>query len=229
MNEISVTERPRERLMRLGPESLADSELLSIILGSGGPQMNALSLSQKLLSDFGGLKELLYVDLNKLRKVKHLGDAKACSIKAVGELSRRRFFLHEVQKPKMNTPEIVYSLVRPYIVGKKVECLYLLCLDLHQRLLKLSLISMGTLDQSLADTREILREALLNDSVGIVLVHNHPSGVLRPSDSDICFTKRFNEACLNIGLVFVDHLIVAEESYFSFKSSGLLSLKNERG
>ncbi len=228
LQEISCTDRPRERLLKFGPEYLADFELLSIILGSGGPEMNALDLSQKVLSEFGGIRELLYADLNKLRKVKYLGIAKACSIRSVGELSKRRYSLPEVQKPKMDNPEVAYALMKPYILGRRVECLYILCLDLHHRLIKLSLISLGTLDQSLADTREILREALLNDSVGIILVHNHPSGILKPSDSDISFTKRLNEACLNSGLILLDHLIVTEESYFSFKSSGLLSFKIER-
>ncbi len=228
IQEIPCNDRPRERLIKYGPESLADSELLAVILGSGGPGFSALDLSQGLLGEFGGVKSLLYADLNKLNKVKYLGLAKACSIRAVGELSKRSLLAQELHKPKMDNPEAVYSLMRPYIIGKKVECLYVLCLDLRHRLLKLSLVSLGTLDQSLADSREILRCALLNDSVSIVLVHNHPSGEISPSDADINFTRRLAEACVCAGIVFIDHVIVTEHTFCSLKTLGLLS-SNKKG
>jgi DNA repair protein RadC len=228
IQEIPCHDRPRERLIKYGPESLADSELLSLILRSGGPEINALDLSQNLLTEFRNVHGLLYADLNQLRKIKYLGTAKICSIRAIGELSRRSLSPEELNRPKLDEPKKAYELIRPYIIGKKVECLYLISLDINHRLIKYSLVSLGSLNQSLADVREILRCALLNDAVSIVLIHNHPSGNLEPSTVDINTTRRLADACVKTGLVLLDHVIVTENSFYSLKASGLLSSSIER-
>lgn len=229
IREIPCNDRPRERLVKFGSESLSDSELLSIVLRSGGPKLNALELSQTLLTEFGSIRGLLYADLNQLRKIKYLGLAKTCSIKAVGELSKRSLSLEELNRLKLDQPERAYNLIRPYIVGKNVECLYLISLDINNKLLKINLITSGTSNQSLVDIREILRCALLNDAVSIIMVHNHPSNSIEPSPEDINITKRLAEACIRAGFVLLDHIIAVENSFYSFKASGLLNFPIERG
>lgn len=224
ISEIPCQERPRERLIKFGSESLADAELLSIILNSGGPGVNAVTLSQNLLAEFGSVHDLIYSELTQLRQVKYLGITKSCRIKAVGELCKRAISPGESNQLPMNSAENVYSLIRPYILGKKVECLYVLSLDLNNRLIKLNLLSLGTISQSLADVREILRYSLLNNATSIVLVHNHPSGSLIPSQDDKNLTERLSKACFLSGLVLLDHVIVTENSYFSFKSHGISNL-----
>ncbi|HDQ88594.1 MAG TPA: DNA repair protein RadC, partial [candidate division WWE3 bacterium] len=223
IQEIPCSERPRERLIKFGPESLSDSELLSVVLRSGGPQLNALDLSQELLREFGSVHRLLYADLNQLRKVKYLGLAKVCGIKAIGELCKRSLSNEELNRPKLDTPEKIFALIRPYTLGKSVECLYLLSLDINNKLLKTSLLSFGSSNQALVDVREILKCALNNDATSIILVHNHPSNNADPSPEDVNMTKRVAEAALLVGLVFIDHLVVTDKIFFSFKTSGLLS------
>lgn len=224
ISEIPCQERPRERLIKFGAESLADAELLSIILNSGGPDVNAVNLSQNLLAEFGNVHDLIYSELTQLKQVKYLGVAKSCRIKAVGELCKRAISLTEPNQLPMNSAENVYSLIRPYILGKKVECLYVLSLDLSNRLIKLNLLSSGTISQSLADIREILRSGLINNAISIVLVHNHPSGSLIPSQDDKNLTERLSKACFLAGLVLLDHVIATENSYFSFKNHGISNL-----
>jgi len=188
-----------------------------------------VELSQTLLTEFGSIRGLLYADLSQLRKIKYLGLAKTCSIKAVGELSKRSLSLEELNRLKLDQPERAYNLIRPYIVGKKVECLYLISLDINHKLLKINLITLGTSNQSLVDIREILRCALLNDAISIIMVHNHPSNNTEPSPEDISITKRLAEACFKAGLVLLDHIIAVENSFYSFKASGLLNFPVERG
>jgi len=228
LKEFPITELPRERLEKFGVSSLANFELLAILLRSGGPDLNALQLSQYLLSEFDSLNGLLDADIEQLRTYKYLGEAKVTTLKAVGEIAKRILSIEEIKRPKMETPEKVYDLVLPYVLGKSKECLYLLSLDIHNRLIKLSLLSMGTLTQTLADTREILRTALLKGAVSIMIVHNHPSGKVQPSQEDIRLTKELAHASVHVGLNFLDHIIISSTNFYSFKMSGLISFQKER-
>ena len=180
-------------------------------------------MSQYLLSEFGSLSKLLDADIEQLKTYKYLGEAKATTLKAVGEIAKRILSVEEIKKPKIETPKNVYDLLLPYILGKSKECLYLLNLDVHNRLIKLSLLSIGTLTQTLADTREILKTALLKGALSIVLVHNHPSGNIQPSGEDIKLTNELAQASVHVGLNFLDHIIVSSTDFYSFKTSGLIS------
>ena len=229
IQEYPITERPRERMEKFGVASLSNSELLAILLRSGGPDLNALQLSQTLLAEFGGLQNLFYADTEELKRFKYLGLAKVSCLKAVGELVKRSLMSEEITKPRLDTPRSVYDLMLPFIMGKDKETLYLLSLDLNNHLIKLSLLSIGTLTQTLADTREVLKTALLKGAVSIVLVHNHPSDNLEPSFEDKLFTKEIALACPCVGLNFLDHIIVTERNYYSFKLSGLLNFSKKGG
>lgn len=223
LRDFPLTELPRERLEKFGVSSLSNFELLAILLRSGGPDLNALQLSQYLLSEFGGLSKLLAADIEQLKTYKYLGEAKATTLKAVEEIAKRILSVEEIKKPKIETPQNVHDLLLPYILGKSKECLYLLNLDVHNRLIKLSLLSIGTLTQTLADTREILKTALLKGALSIVIVHNHPSGDVQPSKEDIQLTNELAQASVYVGLNFLDHIIVSPTNFYSFKVSGLIS------
>ncbi|MBD3366113.1 DNA repair protein RadC [candidate division WWE3 bacterium] len=228
LHELPITELPRERMLKFGGRALSDTELLALLLRSGGPNLNALQLAQYLLSEFGNLRQLLAADVEQLKKVKYLGEAKVCSLKAVKELAKRCIAIGEIRKPHVETPEEVYDLLLPLTLGEEKEHLYLLSLDLNGNLIKLSLISMGSLTQTLADTREILRTALLKGAVSVILAHNHPNNNPKPSDPDKQLTKEIALACPKVGLNFLDHIIVTNSGYFSFKLAGLLNYKSER-
>ncbi len=207
---------------------MSDSELLAIILRSGGTTAGVIELSTKLLKEFGSLRKLLFADLNYLISIRYLGVAKAASICAVGELAARCFAPEELDRPEIDTPLTVYDLIRPRILGKEKECLYLLSLDLRNKLIKINLISVGTLSQALSDSREVLRTALLNNASSIIIAHNHPSGGLEPSNEDRLFTERLALTAVQIGINFLDHVIVTSDGHYSFKKGGLLSFNNER-
>lgn len=226
---MSLRERPRERLERLGECSLSDAELLAVILRSGGPDMDILELSQKLMHDFGGMRGLLFADYNQLQSIRYLGRAKVSCIKAVGEIAKRCVSPESQDRLKVINPATVYKLIRPRILGKSKEVLYLLSLDLAQRLIKINTISVGTLSQTLSDVREVLRAGLLNNAVSIIIVHNHPSGNTTPSKEDQTFTRRLALAAPKVGLNLLDHLVVTSDEYLSFKSEGLLSFNTEGG
>ena len=228
LRDIPFSDRPRERLEKYGTESLSDAELLAIVIRSGGKDSNVLSLSQQLLSTFHGLRGLIYADYSSLRKVRYVGRAKVSCIKAIGEIVRRSISMEVLDRPKISKAQVAYELVRPHILGKDKECLYLLALDFNSHLLRLVLLSTGTQSQSLVDPREVLRSALVNDASSIVLVHNHPSGNPAPSDEDRRITRILSLAAAQVGVIFLDHIIITSDNYFSFKNSGLLNLNNER-
>lgn len=222
LDRLPLTELPRERLEKLGAASLADYELLAILLRSGGPDVNALELSQTLLAEFDGLQNLLRADVNQLRRFRYMGDAKVSCLKAVNEIAKRSLNDAEVKKVRLETPKDVFKLIRPLIMGKDKEHLYLLSLDINNNLIKLSLVSIGTLTQTLADSREILKTALLKGASSIILAHNHPSEKTDPSDPDVQLTKEIAIACTHVGINFLDHIILTSTNFYSFKLSGLI-------
>lgn len=223
LKEIPTTERPRERLSRHGVSSLSNTELLSLVLRSGGPSTNVLSLSTELLTEFGSLQELFSADTAELKKIKYMGDTKISAIKAIGELAKRSISTENLARHRILTPQDVFNLIRPHILGKKKEHLYVISLGLNAELLKLSLLSVGTLNETLVDTREVLRTALIKGAVSFILAHNHPSDSLEPSMADVYVTREVAGAAVYVGLDFVDHVIVNSSDYYSFRLSGVLS------
>lgn len=229
LREIPSFDRPRERLEKFGVSALSDYELLALLLRSGGRDLNALDLAQNLLAEFGNLSKLLNADFTQLCKFKYMGAAKVSVLQAAGELSKRNLMFDNYGKRKICSPLQAYNLVKPYILGKNKEFLYLISLGLDKSLIKLSLLSIGTVNQSLIETRDVLRTALLKDAASFILVHNHPSGTLDPSPEDIQVTREIARASVYTGINFTDHLIVTEKSYFSFKLAGLLTLQSKGG
>ena len=228
LREFPVTERPRERLFKYGVSALSNAELVSILLRSGGVGLDALALSRQLLSTFGDLSGLVYADVGRLQSVRFLGGAKISALLAVGEICRR---ILEVppESPLLNSPSRIFEFVRPHFLGTGVEKFYVLCLDSGQRFLHLRLLSTGTDTQALVDIKEILRVSLIYGASSIVLVHNHPSGRLDPSDADLVVTRRTQRACYILGLSFLDHLIISPQSFLSLRQAEVLNFTEKGG
>lgn len=218
VKDLIITDKPRERLILQGASALSDSELLAIILRSGGPKNSAIDLARKILKEFGGLKELINVDVNQLITFKNIGVAKATSIKSVCEIALRINLSMEEKRLEIKNPEDVFQLTRKEFFAQKKEHLYMISIDSRNRYICKNLISVGTINETLIHPREVYRQALLNNAVSIVLVHNHPSNDPTPSIEDIKVTERLAKAGVSLGIALVDHIIVSDNSFVSIKS-----------
>ena len=222
---MAETERPQERLESFGPSSLSDCELLSIIIRSGNKSQNVLQLSQNLLSQAGSLYHLVQWSIKDFQKVKGIGKVKSAQLVTVLELVRRILVQKENQKIEaFNDAEKVYRYFKSRIQGISVEKFYSLLLNRRNHLIRCVEVSSGTVSSSLAHPREVFREAIRYNASAIIAVHNHPSGDPQPSKQDLDVTKCLKEASKTIKISMLDHIIVAENGYYSFAENGLLSL-----
>jgi|SRR5688572_783416 len=222
MKEIALHDRPREKLERLGPSSLGDNELLALVLGSGSRDRDVLDLANVLLDECGGLHGLTRAAAADLRRVPGIGGARAAQVLAAVELGRRTLMRTHAERPRLNTPRQLASYLLPQHGSRPVEQFGIVLLDTKHRLLQVKLVSTGSLDSTVAHPREVFREAIAVRAAAIVLFHNHPSGDPRPSADDVALTVRLVEAGLVIGIDVLDHLILADQRYYSFTEAGQL-------
>jgi len=186
VHDLPLSERPRERLLKLGSEALSAPEILALILGRGIKGESVMVTSQKLLSRFGNLKGVADASVEELTQMKGIGPAKAAQIKAVLELSKRlEADASEKPKPVLKSPEDVVAEVRSKLKGKKKEHFLVLCLDTRNRLVNCKPVSIGSLDTSIVHPREAFKEAVSSSAASVIFVHNHPSGDPEPSKEDI--------------------------------------------
>jgi len=223
IKDLQKEEKPREKMIEKGSEALTDVELLAIIIRSGGKNNSATSLSRELVSKFGNLKNVLTADIKQLTSFKNIDSAKATSIKAVEEISKRYLTPHCEENPRIKTPKDVYDLIRKEILNKEEEYLFLICLDSRNRLISKEIISKGTINETLIHPREIFKKALNKNAYSIILVHNHPSNESVPSDEDIKVTKRIFRAGIDMGIPLTDHLVVTNNDFMSMKAQNLIS------
>ncbi len=222
IHDLPISERPRERLQKLGVEALSAQEILALILGRGIAGESVMVTAQRLLSQFGNLKGIAGASVEELSQVRGIGLAKAAQIKAAFELANRVESYHEdTDKPLVKTPEDVSSLVRGKLKDKKKEYFLALLLDTRNRLIKLAEISVGSLDSSIVHPREVFKEALSASASSIIFVHNHPSGDITASEDDIKLTKRLVEAGEIMGIDVLDHIIIGDKKHLSLKREGL--------
>lgn len=212
---------PRERLFNYGADVLSDTELLALVLRSGGKNESVIALSSNLLRKYGGLKNLMDVDIHALTQYSNIGNAKAASIKASYELGKRIYISKSVIQT-IKSPQDIYSLVRKEVYAKEKEHLYLLSFDSRMHLISLDLLSVGTVNETLIHPREVFKVALGKNAVSIALAHNHPSNDPTPSDPDIALTSKIFEACQKVGMILIDHIIACNECYFSLKEHGYI-------
>jgi len=222
MKDVPVEERPRERLIRHGADRLANKELLAILLRTGNRRESALALAERLLSHFGSLPELATTSYEDLLRVNGIGPAKATDIIAAFELARRlgesRMEFHGV----VNSPKDAAQLVIRELSLADKEHFMIIMLNTKHRVIAKKVISIGHLQASLVHPREMFKEAIRRSSAAVILVHNHPSGDLTPSRDDIATTERLREVGDMLGIDVLDHIIVGDNRYLSFREQGLL-------
>jgi DNA repair protein RadC len=222
MKAISAHDRPREKLQRVGAAGLGDNELLAVVLGSGSRRRNALLLANAVLESMGGLHGLPRAHVDELRRLEGMGEAKAAQVLAAIELGRRTLLRCPAARPQFVTPREVAEYLLPQFGSKPVEHFGIVMLDTKHRLLRTSIVSVGTLDSSPAHPREIFREAASASAAAVVLFHNHPSGDPTPSRDDLELTRRLAHAGEIMGIDVIDHMILADTRYFSFREAGRL-------
>jgi len=222
IHDLPLSERPRERLQKLGVEALSAQEILALILGRGVAGESVMVTAQRLLSQFGNLKGIANASVEELTKVKGIGIAKASQIKAAFELANRLEGYPEAEeKSIVKTPDDAVGLVRARLKGKKKEHFVALLLDTRNQLIKTAEISIGSLDSSIVHPREVFKEAIAASAASVIFVHNHPSGDPTASEEDIKLTKRLAEAGEIVGIDVLDHIIVGGKKFLSLKREGL--------
>ena len=226
IHELPDQDKPREKLLRRGADSLTDAEILAILLRTGIPGCNAIDLAQKLLQSYGTLSLLARCTVAELSNFKVIGAAKALQLVAAFGLGARLSAEQTFSEP-LNQPESVYRLLGGEMRLLDRESLRAVLLDTRFRLIAIREISKGTVNESLAHPREIFKPAITHSAYAFLLVHNHPSGDPAPSDADLRLTRRIAECARMLQVQFVDHLIVGSPQngrpgYFSFKEAGIL-------
>lgn len=217
-------DRPREKLLEQGRRAVTDAELLAILIGSGSRHETAVELCKRLLSSVSNdLFRLSKMDVKELCQFKGIGEAKAISIIAALELGRRRQESDVQDKPVLNSSKKAYEFLKHLLEDLSHEEFWVIFLNTSCKVLDKQLIGRGGNDFTPVDVRIILRFALMNKANSIILAHNHPSGSLRPSDADRTLTKKIAQAAKLMDIHVHDHLIITDESYYSFRDEGLLS------
>lgn len=219
----SEEDRPREKLLLKGARSLSAAELLAILIGSGNTQESAVELCKRIMADVDhNLNQLATLDIADLTKYKGIGEAKAISIVAAIELSRRRAMATPVRHPLVATAQDIYDLVGPMLADLPHEEMWLLIMNTRQHCIKKIRIGVGGTRAVFVDQRIIWKHAIENLAATIALVHNHPSGNPVPSTADKTLTKKLVQAGQLLEIKVVDHVIIAHNRYYSFSEAGAI-------
>ena len=218
-------ERPRERLFQHGAHSLSEADLLGILIGKGTRNKTAIDVARQLLGRYGSLQELFARSPSELMKIKGIGFAKAAILSAAFELVRRvqsQKFQGQTEKPTFKRSAEVASYYLPLMRDLRKEVFKVLLLNRANRLIREVAVSEGTLDASVVHPREVFREALLEPTSSVILIHNHPSGNATPSEEDLRLTRQLVDAGRLLGIKVHDHIILAGEGYRSFADEGMM-------
>ncbi|WP_181308688.1 DNA repair protein RadC [Rufibacter sp. XAAS-G3-1] len=216
-------DRPREKLLLKGRAALSDAELIGILIGSGTPKLSAVDVAKLILNAVDNdLNALARLTVKELQKHKGIGEAKAISIVSALELGRRRKEAAPAVKTRITCSTDIYEYIRPHLLDLPHEEFWIILLNRANTIMKKIQISSGGVAGTVADPKLIFKHALENLASAIILVHNHPSGQLKPSAADISLTKKLQEAGKVLDLPILDHLIFTDNSYYSFADEDLL-------
>lgn len=220
---LAEDDRPREKFLLKGKNSLSDAELLAIIMGSGNREDSAVELGRKILNSVeNNWHNLSLLQISDLMKFKGVGEAKAISIATALEIGRRRAAQEVPEKIQIGESKDIYKVLQPYLSDLRTEEFWAIFLNQNNRILGKSKLSSGGINQSVVDVRILFKTALEHFATGIAIAHNHPSGNLKPSHDDLKITKQVSEAGKILNIQLLDHLIIAQNSYFSFADENLL-------
>lgn len=223
INQWAEEDRPREKMERLGPQALSDAELLAILVGSGSPEEDAVSLMKRILNECNNnLNTLGKKSVGDLCQFKGIGPAKAITIMAACELGKRRQLETAEERPDLGTATCIYNHMHPVMQDLDVEEFWVLLMNQNFRLIKKVRIAHGGISEVSVDVRIIMREAVLSNATIIAVCHNHPSGSIRPSRQDDALTETICKACQLMRIHFADHVIVADGIYYSYREEGRL-------
>lgn len=228
MDKLSITEwdeadRPREKLRDQGPEALSDAELLGILIGSGTKKETAVDLMKRILRDCdNNLNTLGKMSLQQLMDYKGIGEAKAITIIAACELGKRRAATAPKQRESMDSAADIYNYMHAKLQDKDVEEFWVLLMNQNFKLIKAEMVGRGGISETAADVRIIIRDAVLCNATVLAACHNHPSNNARPSRQDDNLTERLRKACELMRIYFLDHVIVCDGLYYSYREKGRL-------
>jgi len=223
ISQWAEDDRPREKLINKGTTILSDAELIAILIGSGNHTESAVDLSKKILASVAeNLILLSKLSISDLRKFKGIGEAKAVTIAAALELGKRRRSAEAIQQKKITSSKQAHDILQEYLADANYEQFCILLLNRANHLIRTITISDGGVSGTVADPKKIFKMALDNNASSIILGHNHPSGQVNPSEADIALTRKLCQGGLLLDMPVLDHIIVGEENYYSFKDEGKL-------
>ena len=224
IKDIPSLERPRERALQIGLEHLSNEDLLAILLGSGTSSLSAKEVALHLLSKLQSLSSLQDESVESLSHIKGIGKVKALLLLASVELGKRVLMKNSNNHLRYTNPKDIFESVRYLFAGKKQECFYALYFNQKQELLERKLLFMGTVNRSVVHPREVFKEAYLLSASSVICIHNHPSGDVTPSMEDIRVTKALIEIGEMNGIPILDHLVVSDDAYYSFREHGRMEI-----
>jgi DNA repair protein RadC len=222
MKSVAAHDRPREKLQRVGAPALGDNELLAVVLGYGRANASALDLANAVLTAVAGLDRLARARYDELCRIPGIGAARAAQIVAAVELGRRTLTRVGRERIQITSPRVLAEMLLPQYGSRAVEQFGVVLLDTKHRVLRTTVVTVGTVDASIVHPREIFREAASAGAAAVVLFHNHPSGDPEPSQDDVVLTRRVAAAGILMGIDVVDHVILADARYCSMREKGLL-------
>lgn len=223
LKELSLDDRPREKMLMKGASALSNAELLAIVIGSGNSKETAVELSQRILNDNGNnLSELGRKAISQLTKYNGIGEVKAICISAAMEIGRRRNLEKALERPSIKNSNDAYEALRSNIEDLPHEEVWVLYLNNSNKIVSREKVSTGGVALSVIDVKIIMKKALELLACAIVMGHNHPSGSLAPSQQDITSTQKVKEACKFFDIRFLDHIIISQEGFYSFNDNNMI-------
>jgi DNA repair protein RadC len=222
LNTWPETERPREKLLRLGSATLSEAELLAILLQTGTRGCSALEMARAMLAEFRSLRGLLTADRNLVCRMPGLGDAKFASLQAALELARRHYAELMQIGPALANPRATREFLRARLRDLDHELFCCLFLDNRHRVISFDEVFRGTIDGASVHPRDVVKLALSRNAAAVILAHNHPSGVAEPSQADELITSRLREALALVDIRVLDHIVVGDGACVSFAERGML-------
>lgn len=226
MLNCPVEERPREKAIYYGIETLSNQELIAVILRTGNKEMSVLSLAQFLLEEIGGFQELKDIDYQRLIQIKGIKQAKAIELMACIELAKR-MQSKQALKNRIRQPKDAYAYIKNKLMFEKQEKVILLCLNNHLEIIQDKLLFVGSGDVALLETKEVFQYTLRSGCNRIILIHNHPSGDPNPSQEDREITQKIEQMAKHLDIEFIDHIIIGNHCYYSFKSNQIYQSKED--